>query len=50
MLQPPAQRITLDEIFDHEWMLKDLPEKPLKVSFSKVFNFSKFSKVFYFLN
>jgi len=50
ILVPAEKRMTVDQIFNHPWMLKELSSKPLKVSFSKVQNFSKFSKVLISLN
>lgn len=46
ILVPADKRYTIDQIFNHPWMLKELSNKPLKVSFGKVQSFSKFSKVF----
>lgn len=45
ILVPAEKRMTVDQIFNHPWMLKELSNKPLKVSFSKVQGFAKFSKV-----
>ena len=42
------QRISIEDIFKHPWMNKDLPTKSLKLSFNKLITFSKFSKVYFF--
>jgi len=46
ILAPADKRITLDEIFKHPWMEKEIPTSTLKVSFRKMHEYSKFSKVF----
>ena len=45
ILLPADKRLSIAEIFNHPWMQKDLPDKPLKISFAKVQGFSKFSKL-----
>lgn len=45
ILLPMDQRLSIEDIFKHPWMNKDLPAKPLKLSFGKLMNFSKFSKI-----
>lgn len=45
MLQPADQRITVKGIFDHPWMNLNLPTTNLKVSFRRIHEFSKFSKL-----
>lgn len=39
------ERITIEEIFNHEWMIKDLPNVPLAINFHKMAAFSKYSKL-----
>jgi hypothetical protein len=39
------KRITIDEIFAHPWMTKQLPSISLQLDFKKLKNFSNFSKV-----
>ena len=36
ILQPSDKRITLEGIFSHPWMSKDVPSTGLKVSFRKM--------------
>jgi hypothetical protein len=45
ILKPADKRITLEEIFAHPWMNHDIPTSSLKVSFRKMHEYSKFSKV-----
>lgn len=45
ILMPEGKRLTADEIFQDPWILKEASQKPLKLSFSRMLNFSKFSKV-----
>lgn len=45
ILQPADKRITLEGIFAHPWMSKPVPTSSLKVSFRKMHEYSKFSKV-----
>jgi hypothetical protein len=45
MLRPADQRISLQGVFDHPWMSSALPATSLKVSFRRLHEFSKFSKV-----
>lgn len=46
ILMPADKRITLEEIFKHPWMAKEVSSTALKVSFRKMHEYSKFSKVF----
>ena len=45
ILKPADKRLTLEEIFAHPWMNKEVPNVALKVSFRKMHEYSKFSKV-----
>lgn len=45
ILVPADKRITIDEIFAHPWMTKQLPSVPLQLDFKRLKNFSNFSKV-----
>jgi hypothetical protein len=45
ILQPDYKRITANDIFNDPWMLKETNKGPLKISFSKLCSFSKYSKV-----
>lgn len=45
ILQPADKRITLEGIFAHPWMSKEVPTVGLKVSFRKMHEYSKFSKL-----
>lgn len=45
ILQPADKRISIKEIFEHPWMNVNLPTTSLKLSFRKMHEFSKFSKV-----
>jgi hypothetical protein len=47
ILVPADKRITLEGIFSHPWMSKKVPTTNLKVSFRKMHEYSKFSKVFF---
>jgi serine/threonine protein kinase len=46
ILVKPNERLTLKQIFEHPWMTAKLEKEPLKINFTKMSNFSKFSKVF----
>ena len=45
ILVPSDKRLTIDEILHHPWMTKPLPENKLRLDFSKMRNFAKFTKV-----
>lgn len=45
ILQPEAKRISIPDIFNDPWVCKESSKGPLKVSFTKMSSFSKFSKV-----
>ena len=45
MLQSQDKRISLKEIFEHPWMYTNIPITNLKVSFRKMYEYTKFSKV-----
>jgi hypothetical protein len=45
MLFPAEKRITIQEIFKHPWMSGEVSSTTLKISFRKMHEFSKFSKV-----
>jgi len=45
MLLPADQRISIKDIFTHPWMVAEVPATNLKISFRKMHEFSKFSKV-----
>ena len=45
VLQVENKRISAENIFNHPWMLKEGSKIPLKLSYSKMLNFSKFSKM-----
>jgi len=49
ILTPADKRITLEEIFKHPWMEKEVSKSALKVSFRKMHEYSKFSKVWPFV-
>ncbi len=45
ILQPQNKRISAGDIFNDPWILKETSKGPLKLNFSKLCNFSKYSKV-----
>lgn len=45
ILQPDIKRISAQDIFNDPWVLKEAHKTPLKLVFSKLASFSKFSKV-----
>ena len=45
ILQPDNKRISLQDIFNDPWVMKETAKNPLKLTFSKLSNFTKFSKV-----
>jgi rRNA maturation protein Rpf1 len=45
ILVPENVRKTAQQIFDDLWMKGEVSKNPLKLTFSKLANFSKFSKV-----
>ena len=45
ILVEPKERISLKDIFEHPWMTAKLDKEPLKINFSKMSNFARFSKV-----
>lgn len=45
MLKPAAERITIDQIFQHPWMTVKNNKPPFKVDFKAMAGFSKFSKI-----
>jgi serine/threonine protein kinase len=45
ILVPCEKRISIEEILKHPWMTKQLPTTTLTLDFTKMRNFSKFSKV-----
>jgi len=45
ILQPEYKRITVTDIFNDPWMLKETNKGSLKINFNKLCNFSKYSKV-----
>ena len=47
ILLTDEKRITTGEIFNDQWVLKETSKVSIKVSFAKLSNFSKFSKVPY---
>lgn len=50
ILVPEHQRISIDQILNHPWMTGKRNEVPLKLNFSKMKQFSEFSKVRFFLS
>ena len=46
ILLPDGKRISCKDIFKDHWVLRQAPKHPIKVNFSRMLNFSKFSKVF----
>lgn len=50
ILVPENQRISIDQILNHPWMTGKRNEVPLKLNFSKMKQFSEFSKVRFFLS
>ncbi len=47
ILQPEYKRISATDIFNDPWIIKESSKGPLKLSFSKLLNFSKYSKVIF---
>ena len=45
ILMPDGKRMTCEEVFRDPWVMKEAPKTPLKVDFSKMVGFSKYSKV-----
>lgn len=45
ILQPDSKRITINEIFNDPWILKEANKGPMKVNFNKLAGFAKYSKV-----
>lgn len=45
ILLPEGKRISIGDIFNDPWVLKESNKSPLKVSFNKMSSFTKFSKV-----
>jgi hypothetical protein len=45
ILVPDSKRITCEEIFKDPWILEESSKTPLKVDFTRMVSFSKFSKV-----
>jgi hypothetical protein len=46
ILMHESKRISLADIFNDPWILKETSRIPLKVHFNRLVTFSKFSKVF----
>jgi|LakMenEpi03Aug12_release.lakeMendotaPanAssembly.Ray.scaffolds.fasta_scaffold2077426_1 hypothetical protein len=49
ILTSEDKRITIEEILVHPWMTGKIPEEPLKLDFSKMKQFAKFSRVYFVL-
>jgi hypothetical protein len=47
ILLPDAKRMTCEDIFRDAWVLKEAAKTPLKVDFSRMVGFTKYSKVCY---
>jgi len=47
ILVPDSKRIIIQDIYNDPWILKESTKNPLKLTFGKLQNFSKFSKVYY---
>ena len=45
ILQPEGKRISIAEIFNDPWVIKEGNKGPLKMNFTRLASFSKFSKV-----
>jgi hypothetical protein len=45
ILQPEGKRISIADIFNDPWVIKESSKGPLKINFNKLSSFSKFSKV-----
>ena len=45
ILQPVDKRISIEEIFNHPWIKNEAPKTPLKLSFARMQNYSKYSKL-----
>lgn len=45
ILVPTDKRMSLADIFQDAWILKEAHTSPLKLSFAKLTNFSKYSKM-----
>lgn len=45
ILQPENKRISIADIFHDPWVLKESPKNPLKLNFTRISSFSKYSKV-----
>lgn len=50
ILQPECSRLTIDQIYQHPWMNIDNGKPEYKLNFNKIANFSKYSKVFFYVN
>ena len=50
ILVPDTKRITCAEIFKNQWVLREAPKNPLKINFSRMQSFTKFSKVTLFVS
>ena len=45
ILQPENKRISIADIFHDSWVLKECPKNALKLNYSRMSSFSKYSKV-----
>lgn len=45
ILMPEGKRLSPSEIFKDPWILKESSKTPLKVNFSRMASFAKFSKI-----
>lgn len=47
ILLPEGKRMTCEEVFRDPWVMKEAARTPLKVDFSRMVGFTKYSKVKY---
>ena len=45
ILQPESLRLTIDQIYQHPWMNMEESKLDFRINYSKIINFSKYSKV-----
>ena len=45
ILMPDTKRLGCQQIFKDSWILREAPKAPMKLNFTRMQSFSKFSKV-----
>lgn len=45
MLKPASERISIEDIYKHPWMIIKVNKAPISIDFKTIANFSKFSKI-----